>query len=98
MHFPHSYNLHIFSFCAPPVNVLILSLWTGLTPHEWTRTDAKYDDLESVGECAYRDGGLPYIISLVVVNVGTLLLTMFEAYRARNISTDFQGALDLYES
>ena len=73
-------------------NVLILSLWTALAPLQWERRVLQYDrfgrQVESVGGC-YSDNWLPYGIALFVVNGAALLLAVVEAYKARQITTEF---------
>lgn len=73
-------------------NVLILSLWTAFAPLQWERQILEVDEfgrtLESVGQCR-SDGWLPYGIALFLVDGTALLLAISEAYRAREIATDF---------
>lgn len=75
-------------------NIFILSLWTGLRPMGWVRVAIDVDTYgritETSGGCSY-DGGMPYIISLIFVNLGALFYAIYEAYRARKLSTSFQG-------
>jgi hypothetical protein len=74
------------------VNILVLSLWTGLSPSGWERKDIAVDDfdrpIESIGFCSYK-GALPYVIVLAFVDLGALVFAVYEAYAARNISTEF---------
>jgi len=74
-------------------NILILSLWTGLSPMGWVRTDIDFDmfqrTIETSSECSYNNS-TPYVIALVVVNLCALFYTVYEAYRARELSTEFQ--------
>jgi len=44
--------------------------------------------VETSGSCSY-DGSLPYVVALIIVNLGALLFAIYEAYQARNISTEF---------
>jgi len=80
------------SFVIIIANLLILSLWTGLTQISWERTVVSTDNLgrtvETSGSCSY-DGSLPYVVALIIVNLGALLFAIYEAYQARNISTEF---------
>ena len=44
--------------------------------------------VETSGSCSY-DGALPYVVALIIVDLGALLFAVYEAYQARNISTEF---------
>mmetsp|Transcript_58974 Transcript_58974/g.70975 ORF Transcript_58974/g.70975 Transcript_58974/m.70975 type:complete len:262 (+) Transcript_58974:131-916(+) len=73
-------------------NILVLSLWTTLAPRSWERDVTRYDLLdraiESEGKCG-SEKSLPYTLTLAVINVSLLLLTMTQAYKAREISIEF---------
>jgi 7 transmembrane sweet-taste receptor of 3 GCPR len=43
---------------------------------------------DSIGKCE-SSGALPYISSLCIVNLGCLVAGVFQAYKARHLSTDF---------
>lgn len=43
------------------LNILVLALWTGLSPLTWGREDVSL--VESVGQCQ-TDGSLPYVVVL----------------------------------
>ena len=77
---------------TPTANTLILSLWTTIGEIGWQReiisTDVFGRTLETFGSCSY-EGGLPYISAIIVVNLGAIIFAIYEAYRARNISTEF---------
>eukprot|EP00584_Thalassiosira_punctigera_P025958 CAMPEP_0172578104 /NCGR_PEP_ID=MMETSP1067-20121228/138569_1 /TAXON_ID=265564 ORGANISM="Thalassiosira punctigera, Strain Tpunct2005C2" /NCGR_SAMPLE_ID=MMETSP1067 /ASSEMBLY_ACC=CAM_ASM_000444 /LENGTH=972 /DNA_ID=CAMNT_0013370797 /DNA_START=307 /DNA_END=3225 /DNA_ORIENTATION=- len=77
------------------MNVLVLSLWTGLSPLVWNRfvvgnTD-KYDRyVESVGKCTgEQKHWAPYVGILLFINMAMVGLASFQAYRARLISVEF---------
>ena len=74
------------------VNVLILTLFTALSPLQWERetltTDVFGRPTASFGQCQSA-GALPYIIILCIVNLGCLVAGVFQAYKARHLSTDF---------
>ena len=79
-------------FCLVGLNTLVLILWHVLETPEWTREETEYDAFgrltESLASCTYP-GGLPYIISLAVINMGAILYACYEAYLAREISTEY---------
>lgn len=74
------------------VNVLVLSLWTALNPAEWERKTTSKDEFgrpsESLGYCSYK-GSLPYLIVLAVIDMGALIYACYEAYVARDLSTEY---------
>jgi len=74
------------------INVMLLALWTALAPLTFSRRGLEYDrfgrQIESVGIC-HSEGWLPYGISLLVTNFAALILCIIEAYRARNIQSEF---------
>lgn len=71
---------------------LVLSLWTALAPPEWARESVKFDvhgrAIESYGFCTYRDSW-GYLVALGVIFIGTLAFTVWQAWKARKISTEF---------
>ena len=74
------------------INVMILALWTALAPLTFSRMGLEYDrfgrQIESVGVC-HSEGWLPYGISLLLVNFAALTLCIIEAYKARDIQSEF---------
>ena len=77
---------------GPAVDVAILVCWTVLSPLEWERTDIAFDSYqrstESHGGCRSEDGTV-FFACLVIVNLGALAYAVYEAYVARNLSTEF---------
>ena len=77
------------------VATLLLALWTGLAPPSWIREISEIDpygrQVESKGMCHYKneDGGLVYLSVLGVILLGILAYAVYEAYVARNLSTEF---------
>lgn len=73
-------------------NVLVLSLWTALSPLHWVRESVAEDILgrtvASVGACASEQWTI-YAPLLCVINGGALLIAIYQAYAARDIQTDF---------
>ena len=69
-------------------------MWTSISPLIWEREVVAVDVfdrvIESHGSCRSSDSSLLYfVISLAVVNISVLLLAVYQAYIARNISTEF---------
>jgi len=75
------------------MNVSILMVWTIVSPLTWKREIVSYDEFEqateSRGYCT-SDGFLPFIIVLVILNVGAMGFASYQSYLARKISTEFQ--------
>lgn len=74
------------------VNVLVLSLWSGLNPLKWerevTRVDVFGQTVEREGRC--ESGSFAaYVSVLAVVNMGALLVAAYQAYCARDIAVEF---------
>lgn len=74
-------------------NVLVLSLWTALSPLEYTRqTHEGTDDwnrvISTYGSCTSSQS-LPYTLTLTILNLGLLLVANIQAYRARSIQSEF---------
>jgi 7 transmembrane sweet-taste receptor of 3 GCPR len=70
-------------------NVTLLTVWTVLDPLTWTRV--KTSPLDSYGACAAGDSNvwIVCISFLSVLNGAALFLANFQAYRARNLSTEY---------
>lgn len=79
-------------FASLALNVLVLSLWTGLSPLYWSREVTTVDEFNravtSNGFCT-SEGFLPYVVTLVIGNVGLLALALYQVYNARSLSTEF---------
>jgi hypothetical protein len=43
----------------------------------------------SYGHCEYNSSARAYLITLAVINFGTLLLALYQAWDARSLSTEF---------
>ena len=68
------------------LNILVLALWTGLSPLYWEREFVS--PVESVGQCN-TDGSLPYVVVLAVLDLGAMVFALYQAYHARKISLEF---------
>ena len=79
-------------FASLALNALVLSLWTALSPLYWSREVTAIDEFNRAvtlnGFCT-SEGFLPYVIILVVGNVGLLALALYQVYNARSLSTEF---------
>ena len=74
-------------------NVIVLSLWTALAPLEYSRQPHEGTDdwnrvISTYGAC-YSPNALPYAIVLGLMNFGLLIVSNFQAYRARSIQSEF---------
>lgn len=67
-------------------NILVLAIWTGLSPLIWVRKPIS--PVESVGQCT-SDGALPYVVVLAVLDLGCMIFALYQAYHARKISLEF---------
>lgn len=80
--------LFVFLF----LNILLLSLWSGISPLVWEREVSSVDQfnrtVSSVGFCT-SEWYLPFAILLVVINLSVLIHAMYQAYHARTISLEF---------
>ena len=75
-------------------NVIILSCFTALSPLKFIRTNTGEIDLwnrsvASEGRCHMTSSSVVYLSLLGVVNFCALALAIVEAYKARNIETEF---------
>ena len=74
------------------INILVLGLWTGLSPLVWVRETVAEDDFGnptiSIGQCT-SNGALPFVITLVVVDIGAMVFALYQAYLARRIALEF---------
>lgn len=80
-------------------NIIVLSLWTGLNPIHYARSWGMTTDLwnrptDSVGMCKSQSetGGqsaLPYVITLVIIDLGAVVIANIQAYKARDLETEF---------
>lgn len=75
------------------LNLAVLIPWTIVDPLVWTRTYLDATDIfdrqvESYGSCSNQDS-LPYIIVILILNVGLLLVANWWSYQSRNIETEY---------
>eukprot|EP00934_Nitzschia_sp_Nitz4_P004405 Nitzschia sp. Nitz4//scaffold65_size103378//56010//59639//NITZ4_004469-RA/size103378-processed-gene-0.51-mRNA-1//-1//CDS//3329556249//4395//frame0 len=73
------------------VNIVLLVIWTIGDPLQWKRIEVQGQPWNTYGTCQLGDGTLAHVMfSLVLVLCGvSLLLTMWQAFRARNIGSEF---------
>lgn len=75
-------------------NLLVLTLWTAISPWTWERQVIALDTYgrpsETSGECS-SDGRMDAVFFslLMMINVGVLVVTVQQAYVARKISTEY---------
>jgi hypothetical protein len=80
-----------FAFLLTVAGVVLI-VWTAVSPPVWEREVSQVDifsrDVETKGFCNY-DESAPYAIILMIILLGTVALSLYEAFVARNISTEF---------
>jgi len=74
-------------------NFLVLIIWTILSPMTWAIKTLQYDEYNrpkvQIGGCDSADGtALAYIGSLLAIDGIAILITLWQAYKARHITTD----------
>ncbi|KAI2493752.1 G-protein coupled GABA receptor [Fragilaria crotonensis] len=74
-------------------NFIVMITWQLVAPLEWTRVDRDSTDVfdravESYGLCT-NDGALPFVVVIVIMNIGVLIVANWWAYQARNIETEY---------
>ena len=79
-------------FVLITANIIVLITWTAYSPLRWTRTVLEYDDYDrpvsSIGQCSSSNAAA-FLWVLVVINGCALILARRQAYKARNITTEF---------
>lgn len=80
------------------MNILVLSIWTYHSPFQWER-EIQYSDefgqpTESSGFCI-SDHSVYYCSVLAVIDLGALVYALYEAYLARNLSTEFAESIHI---
>lgn len=76
---------------------------TSLAPMEWEVTVKRINLLrdtpaETYGRCKIGGEQWLYIAALLLINVGTLCCTIFQAYQARNLSTEYAESHYIFKS
>ena len=78
--------------CLMTLATVVLTLWTILQPPTWNREVSSFDpfgrEFETKGSCNYEDG-IAFVVTLGVLLLGILVYAVYEAYVARNVSTEF---------
>ena len=71
---------------------MVLITWTAYSPLQWDREVLEYDNYDratySIGIC-YSEKSTPFVWSLVLINGVAVILALYQAYRARKITTEF---------
>ena len=75
------------------LNMVVLLVWTFLSPLEWNRifrdsTDMFDRPFESYGICSNSDA-LPYVAVILVLDISILIAANWWAYQSRNIETEY---------
>lgn len=84
------------------MNVVTLSCWTALAPvtyqrrnndgtDDWNRVISTYGVCTSYSEENSRPANsfIPYLVIIVIINLGLLIIANIQAYRARSIQTEY---------
>lgn len=74
------------------LNVVILAVWTIVSPLEWQSNDVMFDSFGRLQEISYKctsDYNDYFVVPLLVVNVAALLFANYQAFVARKIATEF---------
>jgi len=75
------------------LNTIVLTVWTVIDPlHRETVSvdkDTFFRDIETYGICSSDHAGI-FLTILCIINLGSLLFALVQAYMARKISTDLQ--------
>jgi len=76
------------------LNVIILALMSGFHPLSYTVETVKVDQFEQLeetyGHCVWTDpSAIWYIIVLSLLDVGSVIVSIVEAWKARNLATEF---------
>jgi hypothetical protein len=73
------------------LNVIVLAVWTAIDPLQRETvvisTDPFLRNTETYGTCT-SDHDYIFLAILCVINLGSLLIAVFQAYKARNVSTE----------
>ena len=74
-------------------NIVVLTVWTIMSPMIWEIKTVQYDGFGrpkvQIGSCTAQEGNaLAYIGSLLAIDGVAILITLWQAYEARHITTD----------
>lgn len=81
------------------VSAVVLLCWTFIEPAVYTINPTSGTDnwnrsyKSFYGTCYEGSQVLPYIIPLITIMAGTIIVSMIEAYKARNIQTEYQESI-----
>lgn len=75
------------------INVVLLLLLTVFGSIEYEQVAMSQDkygrDNEVLGRCVYNNDAIPFVITIVIVNISMVFLALLQAWRARHMSTEF---------
>ena len=73
------------------LNILLLSIWTGVDPLKWERHSVEGERWKTYGKCSLSEGGVgeKMMTSIIVLCVCSFLGLAWQAFKARNISTNY---------
>lgn len=75
------------------LNTIVLVVWHEVDPWHWERVmtgsvDQFDRSIESYGHCTSKNA-IPYLVVLFIINFALVILANYQAYHARNLSTEF---------
>ena len=71
------------------INVSLMAMWTSIDPRVWIRTEPN-EQYESHGNCeAEGQSYIAFLVLIGIVNALALVSATVQAYRARNIASEF---------
>lgn len=73
------------------VNVVFLLIWTFMDPLTWEREEVKNQPWNTYGKCSLGQGvaAKTMLSCIIVVCAVSFIMTVWQAFRARNISSEF---------
>jgi len=72
------------------LNFLLMLLWTVLDPLRWVRVPIDGAEWNTYGTCRSEgNAGVIFLILIVLIDFSALALACLQAYRARNVSTEY---------
>ena len=84
------------------LNIILLSLMAALHPLTYEIEVVKVDEFgqpeETHGYCAAMNGTLYYLIPLSLLNLSSVIVAIFECWRARNIATEFAESQYIFKA
>ena len=76
------------------INLIVLLCWAVIAPLDYKRMEHDGTDpwnrvISTYGTCVSPENVMPVYVLLVAINLGALIIANVQAYRARNIRTEY---------